>query len=75
MIIGTQCTRGRILSTDSDLDRRRSRKTPLIGYGADSGERSNVKVIENFETFLESTNMPLSDQRFRNYGNWKLGCC
>jgi hypothetical protein len=33
----------------------------------------NIKVIENFETFPESTNMPLSDQRFRNYGHWKLG--
>jgi hypothetical protein len=34
---------------------------------------SNVKVIENFDTFPESTNMPLSDQWFRRYDNWKLG--
>jgi hypothetical protein len=33
---------------------------------------SNVKVIENFETFLESTNMPSYDQRFKSYGHWKL---
>jgi hypothetical protein len=29
-------------------------------------------VIDNFETFLESTNMPSYDQRFRSYGHWKL---
>jgi hypothetical protein len=61
------------LGTDSDLNRRRSRKTPLTGRGAESGEISNVKVIANFETFLESINMPSSDQWFRNYGHWKLG--
>jgi hypothetical protein len=33
----------------------------------------NVKVIGNFETFLESTNIPSSGQRFRNYGHWNLG--
>jgi hypothetical protein len=33
---------------------------------------SNVKVIENFKTFSESTNMPSYDQRFRSYGHWKL---
>jgi hypothetical protein len=33
---------------------------------------SNVKVIDNLETFLESTNMPSSDQRFRSYGHWNL---
>jgi hypothetical protein len=32
-----------------------------------------MEVIENFETFLESINAPLSDQKFRNYGHWKLG--
>jgi hypothetical protein len=33
---------------------------------------SDVKVIENFETFPERTNMPSYDQRFRSYGHWKL---
>jgi hypothetical protein len=51
MIIGTQRTSGRTLDTDSDSDRRRSRKTLLIGNSAESGEMSNVKVIENFDTF------------------------
>jgi hypothetical protein len=32
----------------------------------------NVKATGNFETFLENTNTPSSDQRFRNYGHWKL---
>jgi hypothetical protein len=30
-------------------------------------------MIENFETFPESTNTPPSDQWFRNYDHWKLG--
>jgi hypothetical protein len=51
MIIGTQRTSGRTLDTDSDSDRRRSRKTLLIGNSAEPGEMSNVKVIENFDTF------------------------
>jgi hypothetical protein len=55
-----------------DLDWRWSHKTPLIEYGAESGEMSNVKVIYNFETFPESTNMPSYNQRFRSYGHWKL---
>jgi uncharacterized protein YifE (UPF0438 family) len=29
-------------------------------------------VIENFKTFLESTNMPSSDQGFKSYGDWNL---
>jgi hypothetical protein len=33
---------------------------------------SNIKVIENFETFPESTNMPSYAQQFRSYGHWKL---
>jgi hypothetical protein len=36
-------------------------KTPLIEYGAESGEMSNVKVIENFDTFPESINTPSSN--------------
>jgi hypothetical protein len=72
MIIGTQRTSGRTLDIDSDLDWRRSHKTPLIGYSAESGEMFNVKVIENFETFPQSTNMPSYDQRFGGYGHWKL---
>jgi hypothetical protein len=27
----------------------------------------NIKVIDNFETFPESTNMSSSDQQFRSY--------
>jgi hypothetical protein len=69
MIVGTQCTSGRTMNTDSYFYWRRSRKTPLIGYGAESGEMSNVKVIENFETFLERTNTSSSDQWFRSYGH------
>jgi hypothetical protein len=33
----------------------------------------NMKVIENFETFLESTNTPSHDQWFRSYDHYKLG--
>jgi hypothetical protein len=66
MIVGTQCKSGGTLDTDSDLDRRGSHKTPLTSHGAESGEMSNVKVIGNFEAFLESTNTPSSDQRFRS---------
>jgi hypothetical protein len=33
---------------------------------------SNTRVIERFDTFPESTNKPYYDQRFRNYGHWKL---
>jgi hypothetical protein len=44
----------------------------LIEYGAESGKMSNVKVIENFDTFPKSTNMLSYDQRFRSYGHWKL---
>jgi hypothetical protein len=45
----------------------------MIGYGAESGEIHNVKVIENFETFPKSANTPSSDQQFKSYGHWKLG--
>jgi hypothetical protein len=72
MIIGTQCTSGRILNTASDLGWWRSRKTLLIGYGAESWEMTNVKVIENFDTFPESTNMPSYDRRFWSYSHWNL---
>jgi hypothetical protein len=33
---------------------------------------SNVKLIDNFETVPESTNMPSCDQRFKSYGHCKL---
>jgi hypothetical protein len=32
----------------------------------------NMKVIENFEAFPESTNTPSSDQQFRSYDHCKL---
>jgi hypothetical protein len=54
------------------LDGRQSRKTPLIGYGVESGEKSNVKVIENFVNFSERIDVSSYDQRFRSYGHWKL---
>jgi hypothetical protein len=73
MIVGTQCTNGRALNTDSDWDWRWSHKTLLDGYGAESWENSHVKVIENFETFSGGANTPSSDKQFRSYGQWKLG--
>jgi hypothetical protein len=33
----------------------------------------NMKVIENFETFLERINTPSYDQWFRSYDHCKLG--
>jgi hypothetical protein len=33
----------------------------------------NMRVIENFEPFPESTNTPPSNQRFRSYDHCKLG--
>jgi hypothetical protein len=41
--------------------------TLLTETGAESGKVHNTKVIENFETFPESTNTPSSDQQFRSY--------
>jgi hypothetical protein len=41
----------------------------MIGYGAESGDMPNIKVIENFETFPEIINTPSSDQQFRSYGH------
>jgi hypothetical protein len=58
-----------------DLDWQRSRKILLIEYGAESGEMSNVKVIDNFENSPESTNTLSSDQRLGSYGPWNLGRC
>jgi hypothetical protein len=75
MIIGTQCTSERTLNADSDLDWRRSRKILLTEYGAESGDRHNTKVIENFYTFPESINTPSYHQRFRCYDLCNLGCC
>jgi hypothetical protein len=75
MIIGTQCTSERILNTDSDLDWRWSHKTLLMEYGTESGQRHNIKVIENLETFPESINTPSYEQWFNSYDLYKLGCC
>jgi hypothetical protein len=38
-------------------------------FSVESGEMNNVKVIENFDTFPESANMPSYDQRFGSYGH------
>jgi hypothetical protein len=73
MIIETQYTSGITLNTDSDLDWRWSRKTLLTEFGAESGKMHNLKVIQNFETFLESMNMPSYDQQFRSYDHCNLG--
>jgi hypothetical protein len=51
MIIETQCTSGRILNTDSDLDCRRFRKTQLTEFGAEPGEMNNTKMVDNFSIF------------------------
>jgi hypothetical protein len=67
MIIGTQCTSGRTLNTGSDLDWRRSRKTLLTEFGAESGEMNNTKVVDDFYIFLESIDTPLYDQQFSSY--------
>jgi hypothetical protein len=73
MIVGTQCTSERILNTDSDLDWRRSRKTLLTEFGAESGETNNTKVVENFDILPESIDTPSHDQQFRSYDLYKLG--
>jgi hypothetical protein len=45
----------------------------MIEHGAESGKMQNMKVIENFVTFLESINTPSSNQRFKSYDHCKLG--
>jgi hypothetical protein len=55
------------------MDFQRCRKTLLTENGAESGKMHNIKVIENFETFLESTNTPSYNQWFRSYNHCKLG--
>jgi hypothetical protein len=45
----------------------------LTENGAESGKIHNMKVIENFETFPESTNTSSYDQWFRSYEHYKLG--
>jgi hypothetical protein len=44
----------------------------LTKIATESGQVHNMKVIENFETFLGSTNLPSYDQRFRCYSHWNL---
>jgi hypothetical protein len=58
MIVGTQCTSGRKLNTDSDLDWWRYRKTMLTEFGAESGEKNNTKVVDNVDIFPESIDTP-----------------
>jgi hypothetical protein len=48
-------------------------QTLLTEIGVGSGEMHNIKLIDNFETFLESINTPSHDQRFRSYDHCKLG--
>jgi hypothetical protein len=55
------------VNSDSDSNRRRSRKTLMSEIDAESGKLLNTKVIENFETFPESINTPSYDQHFRSY--------
>jgi hypothetical protein len=61
------------VNSSSDLDRRRSRKTRLRENGAESGKLLNNKVIDNFDTFLETTNTLSYAKRFKSYGNCNLG--
>jgi hypothetical protein len=61
------------VNSDSDSDRRRSHKTQLRENGAESGKLLNNKVIDNFETFLESRTTPSYAQWFRSYAPWNLG--
>jgi hypothetical protein len=48
-------------------------KTPLTKPATESGEMTNRKVIENFETIPGSTNTPPSDLRFRSYDHRNVG--
>jgi hypothetical protein len=73
MLVGTQCTSGRIWNTDSDLDWRQSRETQLNEFGAESGKMHNMEVMENFDIFIEIIDTPSYDQWFRSYGRCKLG--
>jgi hypothetical protein len=75
MIIETQCTSGRTLDTASDSDWQLFRKTLLTENGAESGKMHNMKVIENFKTFIENINISSYDQWFRSYDHCKLGRC
>jgi hypothetical protein len=56
-----------LIWTDDDLVKS------AAGSGAESEKIHNMRVIENFETVLESINMPSSDQQFRSYDYCKLG--
>jgi hypothetical protein len=73
MIVGTQCTSGRTLNTDSDSDWQRSRKALLTEFGAESGEMNNTKVVDNFDIFIESIDTPSYDQQIISYDLCKLG--
>jgi hypothetical protein len=73
MIVGTQCTSGRTLDIDSDLDWQWSRKTLLTEFSTESGEMNNIKVVDNFDIFPESIDLPSYDQRIRSYDLCKLG--
>jgi hypothetical protein len=41
----------------------------------DSEKTAKKKVVDNFETFSESTNTTSYDPQFRSYGFCKLLCC
>jgi hypothetical protein len=60
------------LNTDSDLDGRRSHKTLLTEFGANSRKMHNMKVIDNVKTFPERINTPSYDQQFSSYDHYKL---
>jgi hypothetical protein len=73
--LGENFSTGKLIKKDVDagqwifvLDRNGIQRLVINTYGAESGEMTNVKVIENFETFPESTNMPSYNQRSLEVG-------
>jgi hypothetical protein len=58
--------------TKSVLNKRSSLNSTLTSNGTDLGEEDYTKIVDNFDSFLESINTPLSDEWFRSNGFWKL---
>jgi hypothetical protein len=58
--------------TKSVLTKRSSLNSTLTSNGTDLGEEDYTKIVDNFDSFLESINTPLSDEWFRSNGFWKL---
>jgi hypothetical protein len=56
--------------TKSVLNERSSLNSMLTSNGTDLGEEDCTKVVDNFDSFPESNNTPLSDEWFRSNGFW-----